>query len=82
MPRYFFDINDGEKESRDDIGYELPDAEAARRAAIEVLPDIARDVLPDGDRRDFTSSVRTEEGQTIFQAKLSLVAEWVSANDP
>lgn len=49
----------------------------ARAAAIAALPDIARDVLPDGDRRDFVSSVRDEAGEVIFTATLSLVAQWV-----
>ena len=82
MPRYFFDIDDGERQDRDDVGQDLPDLKAARDAAIEVLPDIARDVLPDGDRRDITSSVRTDHGGVVFRAKLSLTAEWVGANDP
>ena len=81
MPRFFFDTDDGERQDRDDEGQELPDMEAARKAAIGVLPDMARDVLPDGDRRDFTTSVRTEHDDVVFRAKLSLVAEWVGAND-
>ncbi len=81
MPRFFFDINDGERQDHDDVGQDLPDLEAARKAAINDLPDIARDVLPDGDRRDFVSVVRTESDEVVFRAKLSLIAEWVSAND-
>ena len=81
MPRYFFDIDDGDHQHHDDEGIDLADVEAARKEAIRALPDVARDVLPDGDRRDFTSSVRTEAGRVVFRAKLSLVAEWVGAND-
>lgn len=81
MPRYFFDIDDGERRDRDNTGQELHDLAAARDAAIGILPDIARDVLPDGDRRDFTSSVRTEHDGVVFRAKLSLTTEWVGAND-
>ena len=81
MPRFFFDTDDGEHLVRDDEGQDLPDLKAARDEAIGVLPDIARDVLPDGDRRDFVSVVRNEKDEVVFRAKLSLVAEWVSAND-
>ncbi len=81
MTSFFFDIDDGERQDHDDVGQELPDLKAARKAAIDVLPDIARDVLPDGDRRDFVTVIRTESDEVVFRAKLSLVAEWVSAND-
>lgn len=82
MPRYFFDINDHVKQDRDDVGQDLPNLEAARDAAIEVLRDIACDVSPDGDWREITSSVRTDQDGVVFRAKLSLTTEWVGANDP
>jgi hypothetical protein len=75
MPRYFFDIDDGERRTPDDLGLELSLWEA-RDQAVAVLPDIARDVLPDGERRDFVSSVRDESGQVVYTATLSLVGRW------
>jgi hypothetical protein len=77
MPRYFFDIDDGERFTRDDQGLDCAGPEAMREAAIGVLPNIARDELPDGDRHDFTVKVRDEGGRYLFQATLSLVAEWL-----
>ena len=77
MPTFYFDISDGDEQVRDDLGIELSDVQAARRQAISVLPDIARDELPDGDRREFRAVVRDASGKTVFKAKLSLVAEWV-----
>ncbi len=77
MPLFYFDISDTGRLIRDDEGTELVDPEAARAEAIGVLPDIARDELPDGDRREFMSEVRDVSGRIIFRAKLSLVAGWV-----
>ncbi|MER2265281.1 DUF6894 family protein [Methylobacterium oxalidis] len=77
MPLFFFDIDDGEQRRRDDTGTECKDLTAARDAAIGILPDIAREVLPNGDHRVFISTVRDEAGRTVFQARLSLTAEWV-----
>jgi hypothetical protein len=77
MPRYFFDIDDGERRSLDEDGLEFASPWEARANAIAVLPDIAREVMPDGDRRDLVSSVRNEGGDVLFTAKLSLVAEWL-----
>ncbi len=77
MPRYFFDINDGERATIDAEGSELDSDEAARAEAIGVLPDLARDMLPDGDRHTFIASVRDEAGRAIFRATLTLAAEWL-----
>ena len=59
MPRSYFDTNDGDEQQRDDTGLDMADRQAARLAAIDALPDIARDVLPDGDRREMAIRVRT-----------------------
>jgi hypothetical protein len=77
MPRFFFDIDDGEERSPDSEGVELPDLEEVRKKAIGVLPDLAREELPDGDRRVFVCQARDESGTVVFIATLSLVAEWV-----
>jgi hypothetical protein len=77
MPRFYFDIDDGERRSRDNEGTELAGPEDARREAIGVLPDIAREELPDGNRRTFACRVRDESDTVIFLATLSLEAEWI-----
>ena len=78
MPRFFFDIDDGTRRTHDDDGTVLPDLEAVRREAISVLPDLAREELPDGDHHIFSCDVRDESGAVIFTASLSLKAEWKS----
>jgi hypothetical protein len=79
VPKYFFDIDDGEHHSSDSEGTELPDHDAARREAIAVLPDMAREELPDGNHREFSCSVRDTSGKQIFLARLTLHAEWKHA---
>ena len=74
MPLFFFDIHDGVTYTRDSEGSDLPDEETARREAQGVLPDIARDKLPDGERRDFIVDLRNADGRYIYTATLSLVA--------
>ena len=77
MPRYFFDIHDGGS-TRDDIGTECADDEAARKIAIQTLPDIARDEIPkDGDRRQFVALVTDEDGRAVFSATLSYAGVWL-----
>ena len=79
MPRYFFDIDDGEHSSRGDVALEFADAQAARDNAVSALPDIARDVMPDGKRREFVVTMRDESGTPIFKATLLFKAEWLKA---
>jgi hypothetical protein len=75
MPHFFFDTICDQDLARDEVGIELPDLEAARQEAIRVLPDIARDELPnDGNRRDIMTDVRDETGRVVFTAQLSFTA--------
>jgi hypothetical protein len=45
--------------------------------AVRALPEVARDVLPDGTRRDFVIEVKDEAQRTILRAKLSLSIETI-----
>lgn len=81
MPRFYFDIDDGEHRHSDPEGIELEGAKEARNTAVSVLPDVAREELPDGDRRVFVCKVRDESGMIVFIATLSLVAEWIGGPD-
>lgn len=82
MPRYFIDTNDGDSFVEDEMGYDLPDAGAARDAAQAALPDMARDKIPDGDGRTFRASVRDEAGTVLYKVTLSLVGEWGAGQKP
>ena len=78
MPRFYFDVFDGETTTVDKIGLDVDnDLQQVRNLAIDALPDIARERLPDGDRAEFTVTVRDEAGFDIFRAILSFRAEWI-----
>src|SRR4051812_18072207 len=68
MPRYFFDENG----TRDRDGLDLAGREQARRQAIKALPDMARDVLPDGKELTLAVAVREADGAVFFRASLIL----------
>lgn len=70
--RFFIDTSDEETFVRDEDGFSFDDAEAAKAAAIDALPDMARECLPDGDARTFLAIVRAEDGKPLFQAALTL----------
>jgi hypothetical protein len=75
MPRFFFDIHDGEKFTPDREGLDLDDLEAAKEEAKKTLPEIVKDEMPNGDRRDFTVDVKDVAGQIVWRVTLSLVVE-------
>jgi hypothetical protein len=76
MPRFFFDVSDGQKVTRDQIGLDLSDIDSVRREAIDALPDIAREQLPDGDEAVFAVQARDESGIIVFKATLNFRIEW------
>ena len=75
MPLYYFDTDDGDTMHRDTGGQNLPDAEAARCAALDALPDMARDKMPDGDSRTFIATARDQQGNMVYVATLTLKGE-------
>ncbi len=78
MARFYFDIHDGKHDTKDDDGTEFPDLAAMRKEALSILPDIAREVMPnDGNRRDVIVDVKDGNGMVVFTATLSLVARWM-----
>ena len=75
MPRFYFDVYDTGRFSRDEEGLELSSIEEARSQALAALRDIARDELPDGDRREFLVKVRDGDSEPIMTASLVLHVE-------
>jgi Domain of unknown function (DUF6894) len=78
MPRYFFDVDDGGDAQRDEVGTDLGSLDEVRAEAISLLPNIARDEVPDGDNQTFAVLVRDDSGRPIFEASLVLSARWLN----
>jgi hypothetical protein len=75
MPRFYFDLDYGDGMTTDDEGVELTSLEQAKRKAVSALPDIARDVLEDEEKRVLSANVRDESGRVRIRATLTLVVE-------
>lgn len=76
MARYFIDTHDGTQPLLDDDGIDLADAATARAAALSALPDMARDHTPNGDQRRFLVRVRSDGGEVLYCATLTLAGGW------
>ena len=77
MPRYFFDTYDAGQLQMDDQGIDCDTRQDLRENAINSLPEIAREELPDGDHHVFVVKVRDLRGSTVFEASLTLEARWL-----
>jgi hypothetical protein len=77
MTRYFFDLGDGEDVAKDADGLDLPHDETARREAIKGLVDMVAELLPDGESRQFSVLVRTDDGRQVFEADLRFRSSWL-----
>jgi hypothetical protein len=57
MPRYFFNLREGNKTLIDEHGEVLPDDEAAKRRAVESVGEILRDYPPQHPDQDVAVDV-------------------------
>ena len=68
MPKFFFDVSDGNNVYSDREGVTLPDTAAAKRHARRVAHDLAQD----GSYRDFYVHIRNEDGGRLGRVPVSL----------
>ena len=82
MALFFFDtVGDGVS-FRDHEGSDLESAEAARKTALEILPELANHRVPLRDRFNYGVTVRDEVGRAIYQATLTVSGEWIADGAP
>jgi len=75
VPRFFFDLYDGEV-TTDKRGLELPDSAAARREAARTLSEIALDEFPgNGSHKDLSIVVRSSLDIELFRVTVRLTVE-------
>jgi hypothetical protein len=77
MTRYYFDTFDGNQTSVDEHGIDCVSRQEIQDRAIDALPDLARDELPNGPERLFWVRVRDGAGRVIFEASLFLASRWL-----
>jgi hypothetical protein len=75
MPRYYFDIRDGEHVQKDNEGTVLPGPANARVQAVRMLPDLAGDEMLNWDQREVVIEVKDENGRPLLAVRLSLAVE-------
>ena len=71
MPHYYFDVHDCGGLHRDEVGDHFDTLEDAIAQAQSLLPDIAREELPDGELHIITCDVRDDARRIIYRGKLT-----------
>ena len=77
MPRYYFDLIDGDGQSVDEEGMELPSLPAAQAEAAQSLADMSRDALHDlegSSKRFMAIEVRDDTGP-VMQVRFNFEVE-------
>ena len=81
MPKFYFDTFDGDMTSVDTEGIECSSRRVVQDHAIDALPDMARELLPDGPCRTFRVEVRDDGGAVVFRATLELRSAWLDGGN-
>jgi hypothetical protein len=74
MPRYYFDVCDGDGLTQDDDGLLLDSPDSARSEGLAALMEIARDMRPTRNMA-ISITVRTTEQVAVFVGTLTLTAQ-------
>ena len=68
MPRYFFDIHDGGRQTRDDRGVELPGVDHVWEIAVPMVDDIARTEYGGAPSRTISVVVRDVRDVVVYRS--------------
>ena len=72
MPRFYFDIRQGERFFPDREGLNLPDLASAESEAASAAAAIGSDLLPSGAAEQVTVELRGESGQPLAAVTVSM----------
>lgn len=90
MTQFFFDLDDGRRFIRDEIGIKCVDTHAIRANVAKTLAAILRDNVSissitkseDADQQALTISVRDTKNSVIYTVMLTFTGIWQIDNNP
>ncbi|HEY8577972.1 MAG TPA: hypothetical protein VIL88_16720 [Devosia sp.] len=72
MPRYYFDVRDGDGAFIDEVGVDLPNMDSAVKEARKALADMVRDALREEEGSEISILVRDgADGPILITVSLS-----------
>ncbi len=82
MPRFYFDVLDGDSFTRDDEGVLLKNLDAAEYEAAHAAAGIGHDSLPKRLSPEVCVRVRDEHGQMVLNVALSMTIRRMDHTQP
>jgi hypothetical protein len=77
MPRYFFDLVNGDGLVRDEMGSQMPEnRDSLLREVGRILTDLAREELADRDHGVISVNVRDDNDCSVLQGTLDFSTKW------
>ena len=77
MPRFYFDVREGETFIEDEDGFVFPGLDEAEQEAIQAVVSMGKDRLPRGDTREVTVEVRGEDKKRVLTVGVHLIIDRV-----
>ena len=75
MKRFFFDIDDGDRKIRDELGVKAWSLAEIRAEAVAALPDILQELSCGEDEKRFALSVRDETNRIVLRLSVAIDLE-------
>ena len=75
MKRFFFDIDDGDRKIRDELGVKAESLAEIRAEAVAALPDILQELSCGEDEKRFALSVRDEANRVVMRLTITIDLE-------
>jgi hypothetical protein len=72
VPRFYFDVREGDSFTRDDDGLAFDSLEEAAAEAANSAAEIGRDRLPKGHAPEILVEVRDEHGERVLTVTVSM----------
>ncbi len=72
MPRFYFDVREGDNFTRDNEGLRFDSLDTAEYEAARGAAEMGRDCLPKSDVREVAVQVRDEHGDPILTVAVSM----------
>jgi uncharacterized membrane protein len=73
VPRFYFDVREGDSFTRNDDGLEFDSLDEAAAEAANSAAEIGRDRLPEGQAPEIMVEVRDEHGERVLTVTVSMI---------
>lgn len=77
MGRYYFDLENGDGETLDTEGMELPSRERASQEASRIVAEIARDEIPEMTEGTIALTIRNSDKEIVGKTTLTFATHWL-----